>query len=254
MPRRRSPDEVLTPAASLPRRAEHGSAQVGAREGFTAAVLCFGEPFLTAACKALDAVPTGRSVGPFPVFAPVAASRRRSVALLQPGLGSPAAAFATEKLFAVGARRLVGLGFCGAIGRDLARGDALLPTAVHSTEGTSAQYGPGIPDAALRAALASQAGAHGLSVRDGTVWTTDAIYRETPGRLDAARRAGAVGVDMETSGFLAAARFRGVAAACLLLASDRVDVGEGWTPAAAGSLAGETEAAVRAALDVLSSP
>jgi uridine phosphorylase len=51
-------------------------------------------------------------------------------------------------------------------------------------------------------------------------WTTDAIYRETPGKIAARRDEGCACVEMEAAAFFAVARFRGVRFAQILYAGD----------------------------------
>jgi purine-nucleoside phosphorylase len=61
----------------------------------------------------------------------------------------------------------------------------------------------------------------------GPVWSTDAVYRETPALLGKAQAAGAVAVEMELAAVLAVAAFRGIAAAGLLVVSDEL-FGGAW--------------------------
>lgn len=64
------------------------------------------------------------------------------------------------------------------------------------------------------------AAALGVPVLEGKTWTTDALYRETEGKI--ARRAaeGCLTVEMECAGFFAAAQFHGLPLAQLLYAGD----------------------------------
>ena len=52
------------------------------------------------------------------------------------------------------------------------------------------------------------------------VWTTDALYRETRGKVARRVAEGCVAVDMEASALFAVARFRGVRIAHILAAAD----------------------------------
>ena len=47
-------------------------------------------------------------------------------------------------------------------------------------------------------------------------WTTDAFYRETPGKVRKYRAEGCLAVEMEAAAFMAVARFRGVRFGMLL--------------------------------------
>ncbi|HWG91061.1 MAG TPA: hypothetical protein VNZ52_09470, partial [Candidatus Thermoplasmatota archaeon] len=77
----------------------------------------------------------------------------------------------------------------------------------------------------------------------GPVWTTDAIYRETPERIRHFRDRGAIAVDMETSALLTVAHYRGIPAAGTHIITDRL--GEAWTPAKGEDVAAAVERATR---------
>ncbi len=49
---------------------------------------------------------------------------------------------------------------------------------------------------------------YGFPYACGKIWTTDAIYRETPQEIAAWKEAGCIGVEMEYSALLAAAAYR----------------------------------------------
>jgi len=71
--------------------------------------------------------------------------------------------------------------------------------------------------------------AEGVKVVPGPLWTTDAPYRELVSKIEAYRRQGVVGVDMETSAMYALGRVRGVAVCNLLVVSD--ELWHEWRPA-----------------------
>jgi len=66
----------------------------------------------------------------------------------------------------------------------------------------------------------------------GKAWTTDAIYRETPGKVTLRKAEGCVAVEMEAAAFFAVARFRGVSFGQMLYGGDDVSSEEwdsrGW--------------------------
>ena len=63
--------------------------------------------------------------------------------------------------------------------------------------------------------------------RFGKTWTTDAVFRETRGKIQARRAEGALVVEMETAALFAIGAFRNVLVAQLLYAGDSVG-GEIW--------------------------
>ena len=54
------------------------------------------------------------------------------------------------------------------------------------------------------------------------IWTTDAIYRETPEKVKKHQRNGVLGVEMEGSALFTAARFRNVDAGAVMVVSDEL--------------------------------
>ena len=148
----------------------------------------------------------------------------RSFSTLSSPVGAPAAAMLLEQLIALGARRFLYLGFCGALDPTLSIGDLFVPLRAVREEGTSYHYLPaGVeppPAPAIIAVLRQEAARSRLDVADGRVWTTDAPFRETPGKIAAFQAAGVRAVDMEVAALLAVAAYRGCEAAALLVVSD----------------------------------
>jgi len=62
----------------------------------------------------------------------------------------------------------------------------------------------------------------GLAVSIGGVWTTDAVFRESPDKIERFRALGAVAVDMEASALFTVAAFLEIKAAALLVVSDEL--------------------------------
>lgn len=142
-------------------------------------------------------------------------------ALAEPVLGGPMAVMALEELSRRGVKECVFLGLAGSLNPDLKPGELWCPRSGLSTEGASAHYpAPLEPDSGLHERIFQQAEILGLAVRDGLHWSTDGFYRETAGLVERHRQAGALGVDMECTGLWAAARFRGIKLAALMVISD----------------------------------
>ncbi len=146
------------------------------------------------------------------------------ICLAGPMVGAPYAVMVAETLIAWGARRLVFLGWCGAVTDSVAIGDLVLPTSAFIDEGTSRHYSAAAITAAASPVLAQRisagCAAEGIGAHAGPVWTTDAPFRETPEKLLAFRNRGALAVEMEASALFSVAGFRGVEAAALLVVSD----------------------------------
>jgi uridine phosphorylase len=154
--------------------------------------------------------------------------------LAGPVLGAPQAVMTLETLLAWGARSVLFFGWCGSIAEHVGIGDVVVPDGAFCDEGTSPHYGvaPGqavpvsavspLPDP-IRPALERA----GVPVHAGKVWTTDAIFRETPSRVKRFRGHGAVAVDMEIAALMSVAAFRGATLSCVLVVSDALK-GDDW--------------------------
>jgi uridine phosphorylase len=153
-----------------------------------------------------------------------------------PFIGAPYAAMLLESLIARGARKIIVLGWCGAVVETLNPGDIVLPSKAIADEGTSANYiridkYPGIsrPDLELSEKLAFYMGEQGTEFKKAVIWTTDAIYRETRDKIARFRAFGADAVEMECSALFSVASFRGVEIAAVLVVSDSV-ASKNWDP------------------------
>lgn len=153
------------------------------------------------------------------------------VAVFHPGVGAPLAAAFLEEAIVLGARKVVACGGCGTLTPAVAAGQVVVPTAAVRDEGTSYHYlepsrlVEADPDGVAAAvALLEERGVPYLT---GTTWTTDAVYRETRGKVAARRDEGCVVVEMEAAAFFAVARFRGIRFAQLLYGGDDLS-GETW--------------------------
>ncbi len=160
--------------------------------------------------------------------------RAGSCSVIGPLAGAPYAIMLLENLVAWGARRIIFIGWCGAISDRVKIGDVVLPTAALIDEGTSKHYGAR-ETAIVRARfpLVSRLGQllkeNDHDFHKGTVWTTDAIYRETRQAVAAHRDNGILAVDMEVSALFSAAAFREVDLVCILVVSDELS-SLNWRP------------------------
>ena len=159
-----------------------------------------------------------------------------SAAFIGPIVGAPYAAMVMETLIAWGARQFVFLGWCGALSPEVKIGDLFIPTAAIIDEGTSVHY----PCTASPSKISYPAkislnrirrhtARETLQFHEGAVWTTDAIFRETPEKIRQFRTQGALTVDMETSALFTVARYRGVDIGGILVVSDDLS-SLNWVP------------------------
>ena len=151
-----------------------------------------------------------------------------------PLMGAPAAAMFLETLIAWGVRRLVYFGWCGAIAPQVHIGDIIIPNGAVIDEGTSRHYhaelnqtvapSPNITDT-LKQVLHTQA----QPFHDGLIWTTDALFRETPAKVTAFQKQGVLGVEMETSALFTVADYQKIEIGCILVVSDELATLQ-WQP------------------------
>jgi uridine phosphorylase len=132
------------------------------------------------------------------------------------GMGGPSAAIVIEELIALGARRIVRVGTCGALADGLAIGDMVVASGALAADGASRALGfSGVvaPDAELTA---------GLEGKRGVLVSSDLFYDPDPRRAAGWVSEGAVAVEMEAATLFALGALRGVATAAVCLVSDLV--------------------------------
>jgi len=149
------------------------------------------------------------------------------ISIVGPFIGAPYAAILLENIIAWGGRQIILVGWCGSICRKTRIGDIILPTAALIDEGTSANYlnepvAYSRPSWELQRKLKSVLSYGGLPLREGRIWTTDAIYRETRNKITRFQDSNAIAVDMETSALFSIARFREVHLSAVLVVSDEL--------------------------------
>jgi uridine phosphorylase len=151
-----------------------------------------------------------------------AASDGEQLTIQSTGMGGPSAAIVIAELAALGARRILRVGTCGALTPELGLGELLVVTEALACDGTSQALGASgsvrPSDELLEALLAAGAG----RARPAAVVSTDLFYDGPEGEEERWREAGAMAVEMETATLLALASRRGLKAAALLLVTDQL--------------------------------
>jgi uridine phosphorylase len=162
-----------------------------------------------------------------------------AVAVVHPGVGAPLAAGIMEELIALGCRKFIACGSAGVLDRSLASGTVVVPSGAVRDEGTSYHYVKPARDISTDPLVVKTIEGvlrrHGVTYRVGKTWTTDAFYRETPGRIAKRKAEGCLTVEMECAALLAVAQFRGVAFGQLLATSDDVS-GDTWDSRPGGAV------------------
>jgi uridine phosphorylase len=195
-------------------------------------VLCFFQEVISGLVQERAAQQVARSkseMGEHPLYEIVLGGQR--LAVLHPGVGAPHAAALLEEAIAFGCSKFVACGGAGVLDPTLVVGHVIVPTSAVRDEGTSYHYLPPTREvqahSAAVAAIEETLQAHQCEYLLAKTWTTDAIYRETPGKIRQRRAEGCVTVEMEAAAFFAVAQFRAVPFGQILYGGD--DVGsETW--------------------------
>ena len=140
------------------------------------------------------------------------------------GRYAPDTAITTEILCGAGAQSLIRVGSCGSLQEHIQIGDLVIVTGALRGDGTSRYYVAEnfstIADAGIVAALSKAADALNVRYHLGWIFTTDALFQETPELIEQLRQQNISGIDMVTSTFLTIAQVRGKKAGAVLAVSD----------------------------------
>jgi uridine phosphorylase len=156
---------------------------------------------------------------------------RVTIALTPPG--APNCVTLAEELVAFGSKRILFVGYCGSLQAGVRSGDIICPTGAVREEGTSYHYLPPDvdvkPDQEILGIIRDCLERKKIPHHQGKIWTIDAIYRETKGKVKRYQKAGLLGVEMELAALFAFGMARQVAVGGLLLVTDELTT-EGWQP------------------------
>jgi uridine phosphorylase len=145
------------------------------------------------------------------------------------GMGGPSAAIVLTELIALGARRAIRVGTCGALAPGLALGDLVVARESISADGASRALGvgervaadPGLAEALLRAGRA-HASSPTRGVHAGPVASVDLFYDPHP----RAAPPDAIAIEMEAATLFAVGAAASVPVACVLVVSDTFDAAD----------------------------
>lgn len=191
-------------------------------------------------------------IGPSPVYS--IPWKGTTIALVQPGVGSPLCAASLEELITMGGSRFLACGSAGVLIPQVPLGEVLVATEALRDEGTSYHYLapelPALPSQLMLNHVRDYLRQHDIVHREVKTWTTDAVYRETRPRMEQRLRQGCQAVDMEAAAFFAVAQFRGVDLAQIFYASDDLS-GVQWDSRDFLSRDDARERLLRIALDIV---
>ncbi|QTA83053.1 Putative purine nucleoside phosphorylase [Desulfonema limicola] len=154
-------------------------------------------------------------------------TRTPGFCLAGPVTGSPYAVLLMENLMAWGVRDVLYFGWCGSISENIETGDIILPAAAIIDEGTSVGYEKHsgeivYPSGDINQNIKTILNDRKIDYHEGRIWTTDAIFRETPEKVKYFQEKKALAVEMELSALFTAAEFRGINMGAVLVVSDEL--------------------------------
>ena len=159
--------------------------------------------------------------------------RGKRFAFYKARLGAPACVGCFEEVIAMGAKRIILLGNCGVLDKRIQDCGIIIPNRAIRDEGTSYHYAPAADFIDVNHKYVEKFKAvlkkFGYPYVEGTTWTTDAFFRETPKKIEARKAMGAVCVEMECAAMQAMCNFRGVEFFQFLYAGDNLDHSN-WDP------------------------
>jgi uridine phosphorylase len=140
------------------------------------------------------------------------------------GRFAPDTAMTTEILCAAGAESLIRIGSCGSLQEHVKVGDLVIVTGAIRGEGTTSYYVPKNFSTVAHPEIvrALQQAAESLDARYhlGWIFTTDALFQETPELIKELNEQQVSSIDMVTSAFLTIAQLRQKKAGAILAVSD----------------------------------
>lgn len=155
-----------------------------------------------------------------------------SIAVMSTGIGGPSTAIAIEEIIRIGVKKIIRVGSCGSMQKNIKVGDLIIPDNIVREEGTTHGYiaddSLAKPDpvifASLKNAAAVIAAVIGVDFHIGTSITIDALYAKSTLELKAAwAQKGALAQEMEGATVLVVSHLRGAQAGCVFLAVNKVE-------------------------------
>ena len=138
-----------------------------------------------------------------------------------PCVGSPMAVMTVEKLIAMGLQKLIVFGWCGSLSPEMQIGDLFIPEFGCSDEGVSRHYQV---KAEPVTSIDLQRDLQTLfpKAQQGSIWTTDAPFREFPSDIQHHVDNGIKAVDMEFTALCTVCNFYTIEMAGLMVVSDEL--------------------------------
>ncbi len=197
-------------------------------------ISCFARRLFQSVCDAFHAKEIGRihSAGvDTPIYELMYQGKR--FAFYQSGVGEPKCVAEYEEILAMGSKCLILFGNCGVLDAEIKDCGIIIPTQAIRDEGCSYHYAPPSDTIEVnkkyRELFYDTCHKFAYPYVQGTTWTTDAIYRETQGKVSRHKGEGAICVEMECAGMQALCDFRKTDFFTFFYAGDHLQ-SNGWDP------------------------
>ncbi len=154
-------------------------------------------------------------------------------AMYQSYVGEPICVAQYENLIAMGSKRLILLGNCGVLDKNIQDCGIIIPTKAIRDEGTSYHYAEASDTIEVNKKYKDKfvevLNECGYPYVEGITWTIDACYRETREKVNKRKEQGAICAEMECAGMQALCNFRGKEFFQFFYAGDNLDHST-WDP------------------------
>lgn len=171
---------------------------------------------------------TSTANGTTPVYR--ASYNGMEIALFMMDVGAPTSVAMLEDVFMMGVKKVIVFGTCGVLDRNIEDCSILIPDSAVRDEETSYHYMPASDEIKVNEkymeVFTQMLDEWKVNYTVGKVWTTDAIYRETPEKVKRRKQQGCICVDMECSANAAVSGFRGKDLMQFFYAADNLDAEE----------------------------
>ncbi len=159
----------------------------------------------------------------------------RPVSAMGSGMGIPSSSiYATELITHYGVDKIIRVGSCGAVTKDVELRDVVIAMGASTDSGVNrARFRnldfAAIADYELLRAAADAALAAGKTVRVGNIFSADLFYHPDESLFDTMENMGILAVEMEAAGLYGLAAEHGARALAILTVSDHIRTGERTT-------------------------
>lgn len=221
---------LVTPRA-LVKRLTRPALGAKALHGEPCALICIIPPDLRAFVKRLHGEPVKAWRELREVYRGYLGDKKVTIA--RAPFGAPGCVALAEELASFGMQRALFIGYCGSLQPGVRAGDIICPTEALREEGTSFHYLPSDipaqPHPDIQKLIVQSLQRKKIPYHEGTIWTTDAIYRETKGKVERYQNEGALGVEMELAALFAFGTAKKIPIGGMLVVADELFTGR-WRP------------------------